>query len=193
MTILVKPDTRLSKAFRLHPDILEYIIRLNPHDFERLRNPLMFKMMPPRITLARVAKMTNTPLLEILVQIHKIAKEPLSSTEVNELKVMCESETAVSTLPTNPASPPEWIEQEISSVVDLLEADERLDTDPMPPIFRALNPANVGDVILVKHKWEPQPLYDVWALRGIEHFAIQQSPDEWWIYLRKPENEQQPV
>ena len=40
--------------------------------------------------------------------------------------------------------------------------------------------------ILVKHKWEPQPLYDIWIRTGIEHFAEQQSADEWWIYLRKP-------
>ena len=189
MTILITPDTRLSKVFKVHPDILEYIISLNPHDFARLRNPLMFKMMPPRITLGRVAEMTNTPVIEILIHIHEIAGSPLSQGEITELTEKEALQTAVSNLPANPQAPPEWIEQEIVATVDLLAADERLDADPMPPIFRALNPTMPGEVVLVKHKWEPQPLYDVWALRGIEHFAIQQAADEWWIYLRKPKNE----
>ena len=43
----------------------------------------------------------------------------------------------------------------------------------------------VGDVLLLKHKWHPQSLYDVWQKLDVVHYAIQKSPDEWWIYLRK--------
>ena len=73
----------------------------------------------------------------------------------------------------------------LSLHVDLLAGDERLDTDPFVPLFPALKRMQVGQVLLLKHKWEPQPLYDVWLKLGIEHFALQKSPDEWWIYLRK--------
>ncbi len=41
-------ETRLNRALDLHPDVLEYVTLLNPHDFERLRNPLMRWLMPPR-------------------------------------------------------------------------------------------------------------------------------------------------
>ncbi|MBE2223127.1 MAG: hypothetical protein IAF02_16415 [Anaerolineae bacterium] len=44
------PQSKLSKALTLHADVLPYIISLNPHDFERLNNPLMRQLMPPRIT-----------------------------------------------------------------------------------------------------------------------------------------------
>ncbi len=46
-----------------------------------------------------------------------------------------------------------------------------------------MNP--VGTVILIKHKWEPQPLYDVWDRVGVEHFTTQIGDDEWWIVVRK--------
>lgn len=111
--IKVTPASKLSKALQLHPDVLDYIVSLNPHDFERLYNPLMRKLLPQRITIARLAQMTNMPL------------------------------------------------------------------------FPVINHAKEGDVILLKHRWEPQPLYDVWQKLNIQHFAIQAADNEWWIYLRK--------
>ena len=55
----------------------------------------------------------------------------------------------------------------------------------MPPINRALYRLAPGQVILVKHKWNPQPLYDIWTVTDTAYYAEQQSRDEWWIYLRK--------
>ena len=69
MPIAVTGASKLSKALQLHEDVLEYVISLNPHDFERLRNPLMRRLMPPRISLARIARMTDTP--DLLVRIHE--------------------------------------------------------------------------------------------------------------------------
>ena len=90
-----------------------------------------------------------------------------------------------SSLPTNPVEPPAWVTNEVAAIVDLLESDERLDTDPFVPLFPVLKHAAVGDIILLKHKWEPQPLYDVWQKLGIAYYAQQQSKDEWWVYLQK--------
>ena len=88
-------------------------------------------------------------------------------------------------LPINPAQPPDWFTGEAVTVIDLLEGDERLDVDPFVPLFPTIKQMEVGDVLLLKHKWHPQPLYDVWQKLDVAHYAIQKSPDEWWIYLRK--------
>jgi len=173
------PNTKLSVALNLHPDVLDYIISLSPHEFERLRNPLMYKLMPPRITLGRVAVMTNTPIEQLLDKLHDITGVAVVS-HVDE-----DAPLSADELPLNEADKPEWATQDIVKVVDLLESDERLDADPMPPIHRALHRVKTGNVILVKHKWEPQPLYDIWKRTGVLHYAEQQSDDEWWIYLRK--------
>ena len=184
MPIQVNEFSKLSEALKLHPEVLEYIVSLNPHDFQRLHNPLMRKLMPPRITLARIAQMTHTPILELLERIHETAQSPLTDADRMELTSQLEAGQAVP-LPINPATTPAWTRQDVTVVVDLLESDERLDADPMPPISRTLKKVAPGDVVLVKHKWEPQPLYDIWNTRGIEYFAAQQSADEWWIYLRR--------
>lgn len=171
------PETKLSKALALHSDVLPYIISLNPHDFERLNNPLMVKLMPPRITLQRLAVMVDKPVEMLIDEIYAAAHMEASATVV-----AAQAEPA---LPHNPEAVPEWVTDEVAEVVDLLAADERLDTDPFVPLFPAIKRVAVGDVILFKHKWEPQPLYDVWRKLGVEHYAVQQSADEWWVYLRK--------
>lgn len=182
--IKVTPESKLSKALQLHPDVLDYIVSLNPHDFERLYNPLMRKLLPQRITITRLAQMTNLPLAELLVNIHEKAHLSLETADLQEIALLAAA-SMQSPLPQNPKTPPSWISDPIIRTVDLLDSDDRLDTDPFVPLFPVINHAKEGDVILLKHRWEPQPLYDVWQKLNIQHFAIQMTEDEWWIYLRK--------
>ena len=180
MTLAVDGDSRLSKALALHDDVLDYVISLNPHDFNRLRNPLMRRLMPPRITLRRIARMGATPLAELLLRIHEAAHLSLTDADRACLDAIQEEPLAA-----NPESTPQWTRDEPARIIDLLEGDERLDADPMHPISVAVKAAAPGEVLLLKHKWEPQPLYDIWIKTGVEHFAWQLGPEEWWIYLRK--------
>ena len=179
MPLAVDGDAKLSKALKLHADVLEYVISLNPHDFERLRNPLMRRLMPPRIALTRVAEMTQTPLGELLRRIHEAAHIELTDDERRGL-------AALGGTPGHgpPPEAPSWATRP-ARTVDLLESDETLDADPLLPISRAVKGSRVGDVILIKHKWEPQPLYDIWDKIGVDHFARSVGPDEWWIYVRR--------
>ncbi|MCP4421155.1 MAG: DUF1858 domain-containing protein, partial [Chloroflexi bacterium] len=120
------PETKLSKALALHPDVLPYIVSLNPHDFDRLTNPLMRKLMPPRITLARLATMIDMPVDELINEIYSAAHIEATAVRVTQLQ---------KSLPLNLTEAPDWITNEIMEVVDLLASDERLDTDPFVPLF----------------------------------------------------------
>lgn len=170
-------NSRLSEALDAHPDVLEFIISLNPHDFQRLRNPLLRKVMPPRITLGRIAKMVGIPSVELVTKIHKIAGIKGKVQNVDEQD-----------LPQSSVEPPEWLWQanpDAIKWVDVLSIDE-IGGDPMPPINIAVNGAQTGEIIGIKHKWEPQPLFDIWASRGFEFWTHQEGPDEWHIFVYKP-------
>lgn len=177
MSFVIDGSTKLASVLKHYPDVLPYIISLNPHDFERLNNPLMRRIMPQRITLGRIASMTDTPLEQMVAQIYASAGESFTSADRAML--------SLPELAENPQQPPDWLNQPVVFIVDLLAADERLDTDPFVPLFPVINRAAVGDVILIKHRWEPAPLYDVWEKLKIKYYAVQQSPNEWWIYLQK--------
>jgi uncharacterized protein (DUF2249 family) len=175
---MLNPSTRLNKALELHPEILEYIISLHPHDFARLRNPIMRKLMSPRITLGRIAVMVGLPVQTILKRISELSG--------------IEFQDSILELAQSPLEAPAWVLQSDSNTVrqiNLLPMDERLDSDPMLPVNPAINRLKAGEILLIRHKWEPQPFYDIWQKIGnLEWYAQQVSPEEWWIWVQRKEN-----
>ena len=180
MSLAVTERSKLKAALDLGPGVLDYVVGLEPHDFARLRNPLMRRLMPPRITLARIARMVGLPVAELIEGIHSAAGLPLDGDSKRELEALG---ALTESLPANPAARPDWARGP-SVVVDLLESDDRLDADPMPPIQRAAKKLGEGETLLIRHRWEPAPLYDVWKHMGLEHFAMPAGPDEWHVYVR---------
>lgn len=122
--------------------------------------------MPPRLSLRRLTKMLRMPLVDLLTSVHASAMIPLTEAE---LQAIVEAASDESDLPTNPVQHSDWPHGEPVAVVDLLEADEHMKTDLMPPIQRALSRNPEGLLMLVMHKWEPELLYDIWSRTGVEH------------------------
>jgi hypothetical protein len=174
---LLKASTRLSSALELHPDVLAYIVSLNPHDFERLRNPVMRRLMPPRISLARVAAIAEIPVNTLLEKLQGLTG------------VTADLEDKPQTMPQSSRPKPDWLEGlGVVKTVDLLPLDEHLEADPLPPVMNEVKKLQRGDVLLIRHKWEPQPFYDLWSkMPGLEWFTEQVSDDEWQIWVRRAE------
>lgn len=173
--VLLGPATRLNQALDLHPDVVDYVVSLHPHDFSRLHNPLMRKLMSPRITLGRVAEMAGVPLAEFLSRLTIITGVPHHADGGRPL-------------PNSATDAPEWVELARDTdipVVDLRPLDERLDADPMPPVMLAAKALPPGGVMVIHHKWEPRPFYDVWSQSGFEWFAEEVEPEQWNIWLRR--------
>jgi len=170
----ITPETRLNVALDLAPSVVDYIVSLNPHDFERLRKPLMRRLMAPRITLGRVAKMVRVPIDEML---RKIGELTGARTAVAQ---------GWSLLPESPSKRPDWIPGAPIREVDLLPIDETLDADPLIPVMAAVKALKTGEVLRFRHKWEPQPFYDLWIrMGGLEWFSEQADHDAWWIWVRR--------
>jgi hypothetical protein len=173
----IDANTRLNKILELHPAILDYIVSLNPHDFKRLYNPFMRRIMSPRITIGRVAAMVEKPITTILNRISEISGVKVEQSD-EEIR-----------LTQSQKNPPDWltyVNRDRVKQVDLLPSDETLDSDPMFPIMVAIKGLAGGEILLIKHKWEPQPLYDIWIKMGnIDWFAEKVHEDEWRIWVHK--------
>jgi uncharacterized protein (DUF2249 family) len=182
--LLITGDTRLNKVLDAVPGALDYIVSLRPHDFERLRNPFMRKHMSPRISLRRVAAMARVPESEFLARLAQMSGSDVPSHDDPPEEV-----------PQSPASPPNWM-QGVSETslhwVDVLPIDDVLG-DPMLPINIAVRGMELGEVIGIRHRWEPQPLYDIWQKMGLEWYAQQAKEDEWHIFVHKPPAARPPV
>ncbi len=174
-------ETRLNIALDNIPGAVDYIVSLNPHDFVRLRNPMLRKMMSPRISLRRVAAMAGISEAELLEHLAALG---------GGLEVSTASPVGLTVPlipPQSPATPPPWM-ADISDTnirwVDLLPIDDA-QGDPFPPVSIAVKEMAPGAVIGIRHRWQPQPFYDVWAKMGIEWFALV-TADQWHIYVFKP-------
>ncbi len=175
-------ETRLNVALDNIPGAVEYIVSLNPHDFARLNNPLMRKLMSPRISLRRVAAMAGMSEAELLEHLAALGGD----VEVRTTAPV--GLTAPLTSPQSPTAPPAWMAEVTDDRipwVDLLPIDDT-QGDPFAPVSIAVKEMAAGTVVGVRHRWQPQPFYDVWARMGIAWFARQVTADEWHIYVYKP-------
>ncbi|MBA3947864.1 MAG: DUF1858 domain-containing protein [Herpetosiphonaceae bacterium] len=175
--IRITPQTRLNRVLDLQPDVVAYIVALNPHDFARLRQPLMRRFMSPRITLSRVAAMGHVPVAELLDHIAALTGAVVAEGELEPV------------LPQSSREPPAWVtaaDPRTTHTINLLPLDATLTTDPLLPVITAIKELTPGAVLLIKHQWEPQPLYDIWTKMGnLAWFSAQISPTEWWIWVRR--------
>ncbi|HEX4998119.1 MAG TPA: DUF2249 domain-containing protein [Terriglobia bacterium] len=177
MNFTINANTRLNKALEMDPRVLGYIVSLNPGEFQRLHNPFMRRLMSPRISLGRIATMTHTPIAELLATVSALTGAAI------------EEGISEGILARSPKEPPAWVmdtHPDTVKEVNLLPMDQSLDQDPMVPVAMAVKTLAPGGVICIRHRWEPQPLYDVWAkMDGIEWYAAEISPDEWNIWVRR--------
>ena len=162
------------------------MVALDPHDFARLRNPLMRRLMPPRISLARVASITGMNPADLIEGIHRAAGLELGTEAREELDELRLRARTLDLPSRNGDDRPTWLAGRPAAVVDLLEMDRRLDGDPMRPIMVALKRLEPGSFAEIRHRWEPAPLYDIWRHMGLEHWALEAGADEWRIYVFRP-------
>ncbi len=121
--------------------------------------------------------MVNIPEQEFVDKINTLAGQPLEKIDHDQAAP-----------PVATTEPPEWmtaVDETQIKWVDVLSGDENL-ADPMPPINIAVNALKPGEVIGIKHKWQPQPFFDIWQTRGFEYWTREMDADEWHIFVRRP-------
>lgn len=91
-----------------------------------------------------------------------------------------------------PQEPPIWMEgirEDTIPWVDVTSQDDAQE-DPLPPIMAGWKALGPGETLGIKHRWEPQPLYDVWEKLGLDYWAERISPVLWHIFVYRPRNEE---
>ena len=148
----------------------------------------MRKYMSPRITLRRVAAMGQISADRLLAELTDLAGD--------DVIVIQPISVAPQSLPASPRSAPTWMpsDPDIPKLphVNVLAIDDVFG-DPLPPINAGLKRLPIGGVLMIRHRWEPQPHYDVWNKMGLEWFARQASEDEWRVFVYRPTSAPQPA
>jgi uncharacterized protein (DUF2249 family) len=175
----ISSQTRLSEVLDLDPRVVDYIVSLKPELFERLHHPTMRRVMAQRVTVGRVAAMAQVPTHDVLQALAELAD------------VTVDASPAHLAPPQSPRERPTWLDaqhQDAVQTLDLRVLHDDLAVDLLPIVLRAVKALAPGEVLCLTHRWEPQPLYDIWAtMKGIEWFADQRAEDEWRVWVRRAE------
>ncbi len=176
------PDTRLSQVLDAIPGALDYVVGLNPHDFARLRNPVLRRYMTSRISLRRVAAMAHVPPEELVDDLAALAAGNSLPTDRRR--------TPPEASPASPATEraPAWLRNvDLAAIpwVDVVPIDD-VAGDPFPPISPAVKQLPPGGVLAIRHRGEPQPLYDVWSKMRLEWYVRQVGEREWYVFVHRP-------
>jgi uncharacterized protein (DUF2249 family) len=171
------PDTKISELLQAYPEMIEVLARFNKH-FELLRRPALRKLMTPLVTIAKAARTAQVDVNEMLAEIYRAIGQPPPA------------EAGKPSEPVQPAPTP--MPEELRSLPDerrvILDVrDEvRAGEEPYHRIMKAVASLRENQVLQLCNLFEPVPLYDVLAERGLAHWVERRGPEEWWITFYRP-------
>ncbi len=165
----VTADMKVSDVLKQYPQLLDVLIKQSP-EFQRLRNPVLRKVMTRLVTLRQAAAMAGLDPAELVATLNRAlgieAPQPPS--------VPIESRTG---------ERPEWARDELVAVdLDVREMQRRHE-EPFSRIMQAVGAVPAGRIFRLRNTFEPLPLYEVLGKRGFKAWAMQLAEDDWITYF----------
>ncbi len=156
--MIINANTKISKILNQHPDALEAIISINPK-FEKLRNPLLRKLMAARTSIGMASKIGEFSVEKFFDKLQPLGFEP-------DREAAPESNMEKPKLPAffNSVKPEQIIDFDVRPII---EAGE----DPLSPIVAKVKSIPKGGVLKIINTFEPTPLISLLKKQGFESFV----------------------
>src|ERR1035437_657968 len=173
--MIINANTKIAAVLKQHPDALEAIISISPK-FEKLRNPLLRKLMAGRTSIAMASKISGCTENDFFKKL-----EPLGF-EVNRT-MATEVITEVKKLPIffRKVKPEQIVELDVRQVIDSGK-------DPLNLIIQKVKTIQPGQVLKIINTFEPTPLMSLLKKQGFESFADRISDNLVETYFYKGES-----
>jgi uncharacterized protein (DUF2249 family) len=172
---MITGATTVGRLLKEHPQLVDFLAGYHPH-FEKLRFGLLRKVMAPRVTLDQAARMAGISADDLLTAIRR---------QVGEVKPASPS-AATRPDPGTASARPAVLAARRPVHVDVRD-DIRRGVEPFARIMAAAKALGDREALVLRAPFEPFPLYDVLARRGLAHWTERQALDDWsiWFY-REP-------
>jgi uncharacterized protein (DUF2249 family) len=155
----ISEDTKISELIKFNPKAIELIASINPH-FEKLRNPVLRKILASRVTIkdaAKIGKCSTSIFFEKLASIG-CTLQP-DSTIAAEKKV-----SSVFSL-----------DHDKPTVTMDVRPDIDSGKDPFLKIISAIDGLNSGECLLLINSFEPVPLISILRENNYECYIKQEN------------------
>ncbi len=163
------PDTVVADAIADDPDVIERLAALHPA-FQKLRNPLLRKVMARLATLGDAARVAGLPADTVVAAANG------------------EAITAVDAQPAaKSAPPPPWLAEMDAATATRLDVRPTLarGDEPLSEIMRAAAAVPQDGFLVLDAPFDPAPLRRVLARKGFVDFGQPIAPDHWRVFFQR--------
>ncbi len=173
--MVILANTKLRDAFREHPELKTLLVGMSPK-FEKLNNPLVFRLVERWVTFGDIAKVGGLSICEIL---HRLNSAIGMEKELFKLAPECIKEREIT---EERKKRPNWLEDAKETV--LLDVRER-EGFFLNEILSVLKTLRFDQVLLVINSFYPAPLVKMMEEAGNETFYESPRPGEHRLYIKK--------
>ena len=165
-------NTKISHVFRENKDAIDTIAGINQH-FKKLKNPVLRKVLAPRVTIKDAAKIGNITTTEILQKLEAIGFEV-----VYDDQTMAETSQEA-----NESSKP------IEAILNIVRLDVRptiaSGADPFKEIMGAIKKMADDETLEIINVFEPTPLIQILKGKGYKTWTEKIGEEEYHTYFTK--------
>lgn len=154
----INSNTKISKILKQNPDALEAIISINPK-FEKLRNPILRKLMAARTSIGMASKIGGFSVEQFFDKLQPLGFEP-------DRQTAPEDNIEKPKLPAffNAVKPEQIVDFDVRPFIDAGE-------DPLSSIVAKVKNIPTGGVLKIINSFEPTPLISLLKKQGFESFV----------------------
>jgi uncharacterized protein (DUF2249 family) len=172
----INSNTKISALLKAHPNALETIISISSK-FNKLRNPLLRKLMASRTSIAMASKVGGVKISDFFEKFKALGFE------VEEVNKFENPPKTANTLP-------DFIQQ--ISKENIIELDVRpiinSGNDPFNTILSRVKTIQKGNVLKLINSFEPAPLIPILKNKGFDAYTEQINDDLVNTYFFKKED-----
>ncbi|MBS1909723.1 MAG: DUF2249 domain-containing protein [Bacteroidetes bacterium] len=171
----INAHTKISTLLKDNPKALEAIISLSPK-FNKLRNPILRKLMASRTSLAMASKIGGVPIEDFLNKLHSLGFETDHSVEAHVEETQ------------NPL--PGFLREAKKESIITLDVRPVIESgkDPFNLIIKTVKQVPQGGILKLINSFEPAPLIPILTRQGFEYYVETVSETLVNTYFFKKDN-----
>ncbi|MEO6819488.1 MAG: DUF2249 domain-containing protein [Ginsengibacter sp.] len=171
--MIITANTKIAAILKENPAALESIISINPR-FEKLRNPLLRKLMAGRTSIAMASKISGCNVNDFFQKLSVLgfvvdSKEPATVEQKPNLPSFF-----------NLLKPDQIIELDVRATIDAGE-------DPLSIIIKSVKKLKQGQSLKIINTFEPTPLLSLLKKQGFESYVDHVNEDLVETYFYRSE------
>ncbi|GAA4300851.1 DUF2249 domain-containing protein [Nibribacter koreensis] len=169
----IAPDTKISAVLKENPAAMEAIVSINRH-FEKLRNPVLRKILASRVTIGEAARIGGCQVEDFYEKLAPLGFEVKGQATPSGKVAEAQDSTF-----------PEYLQNLPSSAFHYLDVREDLanGNDPFLLIMKAVEQLTDKNTLVLVNTFEPTPLLQILHKRGYDSYTEVKGPDLVYSYF----------